>query len=136
MAVGTTRNEQAHHVLNSHFHGTVCVSKRTLAAEMRTWLCTEQAVFKRVLQSKRTRKVSRADMVALVSASTTVFTDKAWQSQLATPQAEWVGDTNDLRRKRQPRRGPTEEQAEVYDAIRSKLVKRLRSSIYRSSATK
>ncbi len=135
LAVGTTRNEQMHHVLNAHFRTIVCVSKRTMAAELRTWLCTEQLVFTRAFESKATRKVSRADMVALVSASTTLFTNRVWQTYLTKPQEKWIGNTNTQKRKRRPRRGPTTEQADVYNAIRRNTVKRARGNVYQSTAS-
>ena len=132
MAVGTTRNEQIHARLNTHFHTTVCVSKRVLAAEMRVWLCGEIQVFERAMLAKLSRRVSRGDFAAALWSTLTVFTDAGWREYIATAPTMWEGNTLEEKRRRAKRKGPNMEQATLYDSIRAKVVKRRRLSVYNS----
>lgn len=130
MAAGTTRNEQIHSRLNAHYRATIAISKRTLAAELKTWLACEQAVWLRAFGSRFTRRVSRANILPQVAASTTIFRQREWQAHLGEAKTEWACHPQGKASRGQKRRGPSHDQSAVYDAIRAKTVKRPRSSVY------
>ena len=130
VASGTTRNEALHARLNAHFHTTTVISKRTLAAEVNTFLAAEMAVFVRALKAQVSRRVARVDRLPFVSSSTTIFTQEDWDAFVGAPQPEWTSAPKEQKRGSVKRKGPSAKQEEVYAAIRAKVNKRPRCSVY------
>ena len=131
MAVGTTRNEQMHARLNAAYHTTISMSKRILDAELNTWVTAEHIVFLRALPGKLTRRVPRVDLMPFAVSSIQAFNEASWKRFARAAHLEGANKTVGVKRKSQHRVGPSGEQADIYDMIRSKLVKRSRNSVYK-----
>ena len=132
VGTGTTRNEQMHARLNSHYHSTVSVSKRMLTAELNTWLAAEMGVFLKAARKKLSRRVHRVDMKTFVTSSTTLFNRTTWGTFRSISQKEWVSSGSQAKREDIKRKGPSLEQCVIYDTIRGKVVKRVRRSMYQA----
>jgi len=129
MAVGTTRNEQMHAKLNAAYRGTVKISRRTLAAETNAWIVAEAALFARALATQTTRRVSRADLLRTTFSKVQVFNMFGWKEFSAKHAAEWVASDTHANQGQKRRKGPSDEQADIYDAIRKKTVTRKRARV-------
>lgn len=130
LGVGTTRNEQFHHRLNSHYRSTIFVSRRMLAAQLNTWLTTEMAVFERAVVSNPTRIIRRADAMCLVTSSAVIFGARQWDEHLREKTVAWVSTPLVEQRRAAKRPTQTALQAGIYDAIRSRTVKRRRLTVF------
>ena len=130
MASGTTRNEQLHARLHAHYRVVSQVSRRMLAACVKTWLAADTAESARILAGGLSRKMSRSDMLPAIAASMDIFSAKAWSSFAAAPRGTWATLPLATLKKRVRRRGPTAAQGEIYDAIRAKTAKRQRVSMF------
>ena len=117
--------------MNTHFHTTVSISKRMLSAEVNTWLLADMMVFARALTTKTSRQVKRSDMGPYVFSATKTFSKDSWGSFCGEQQAGWESaDKKNKKRASLKRRGPSAEQEEVYNFIKSKTSKRRRSSVF------
>ena len=130
MGAGTTRNEQLHARLNSHFHTTVAVSRRTLTAEVNTWLLADMMVCARALNTKPCRRLTRSDMGPYVFSTTKPFSKATWAAFREEPLVQWKSDPKKAK-KALKRRGPSAEQLAIYKSIKEKTIKRPRSTIFR-----
>ena len=120
-----------HARLNEHYNTTISIAKATLAAELGTWLTAEMDVFVRALGARLTRQVRRVDLLPFTSGSTTVFTRRDWGEFQSSIVRKWVGQTAmKMAMKKALRKGPSDEQAKLLTAIRSKIVKRQMKSVY------
>ena len=130
MASGTTRNEQKHAVLNSHFRQVRLVSDRVMKAELRGFHAAELSKSVTVQGGGLSRKLRGGDMLPVVAAGAALFDDRAWrrfmQVASSTPLADTVAPGAMERRRR--RRGPSREQEEIYVAIQARATKRHRTS--------
>ena len=105
------------------------ISKRCLSAEIETWLTTEMAVCARAMRSKLTKKINRADILGYVLKSLHAFTKAKFRSFIQAEEVAWEFGALPMKRKAE-RKGPKQEQYDVYDSIRAKTVKRRRSTLF------
>ena len=94
-------------------------------------MAAEMALFVRASRAKLARCVRRADMMPYMTSTTVIFDQASWQTFRDTPQPEWVSKPAQGRAAHR-RRGPSREQEAMYEAIRSRTLKRPRSNVYRS----
>ena len=133
MASGTTRNENLHALLNTHYHTTIAINKATLSAEVNTWLTAEMGVFLRALTAKFTRRVGRCDLKPFTTEALVLFDSAAWRVFIIDSGRIWEPGPA-MKSKKTRRQGPTSSQLQLVADIQSKLVKRPTKSVYRGAA--
>jgi len=82
---GTTKNEQSHSVMNSHFRRTTSISKRLLDAQVQVLMVKEMLTKLAAIESKPTRKYAKWAVHAFTSHTTAqMFTADAWSLLLSS----------------------------------------------------
>ena len=110
--------------MNAHFHKVTQMSTRKLSAAMNTWFVADTLVSCKMMGAMLSRQFSRTDMLSAVASSTEVFTARQWRAFVHAPSASWESVPQHNLKGRALRRGPSTLQADIYDAIRSKMLKR------------
>ena len=136
LGTGTSRNEQVHATLKSEYASTVRISKRMLNAQLKTWVAAEMSIFLRAMESDTTVRIRRADLRQIVIAGISLFTTSTWSAHVASPSTTWTSGAKSQRNPRRQRSGAVAEQSAVYEAIRSKMPQKRRSSVYAAHTEK
>ena len=92
LASGTSRNEQHHKVMNSHWRLTTCVSERMLQAQMKVWLTSDMVAKLATLEEKTTRKFRRTTVQAICATQTLSFSNEEWSLFVNSRVRPWVAN--------------------------------------------
>lgn len=136
LGTGTCRNEQVHSTLNTSYAQTVRISKRMLNAQLQMWIGAEMVVFLRAMESSATVSVRRSDLRQIVLDGIELFTTSLWKTHVASKTAAWVSGLKTQKNARRHRRGVPNDQEEVYNTIRAKILPVKRGSVYVARAQK
>jgi hypothetical protein len=136
LGTGSCRNEQVHSTLNTNYAQTVRISKRMLNAQLQMWLGAEMAVFLRAMESKTTISVRRSDLRQVVIDGIQLFTAPLWKTHLESRATTWVSGPKAQKCTNKHRKGVSNDQEEIYKAIRAKTLPVKRGSVYVARAQK
>ena len=107
------------------------ISKRMLAVQLLVWSVADMAVFLRVCPGKLSRKMGRASLLNMVGRTIVVFSPAQWERFLSSQVMPWVSASKP---EKKHRRGPSDLQNEVYNAIAVQIVKKKPRSIFASGS--